>query len=149
MAEKEKGKNRFTHKLLHKYRLVILNEDTFEERFAIKLTRLNVFVILSMLTILLITGTTMLIAYTPLREYIPGYSSTALKKQATELSYKTDSLQRVIIANDSYLESIKRVLTGDVSAIAINKDSILDAAEKDIDPKNLIPLVAAPTPRIV
>jgi murein DD-endopeptidase MepM/ murein hydrolase activator NlpD len=139
MAEKEKGKNRFTHKLLHKYRLVILNEDTFEERFAIKLTRLNVFVILSMLTILLITGTTMLIAYTPLREYIPGYSSTALKKQATELSYKTDSLQRVIIANDSYLESIKRVLTGDVSAIAINKDSILDAAEKDIDPKNLIP----------
>ena len=139
MAEKEKGKNRFTHKLLHKYRLVILNEDTFEERFAIKLTRLNVFVILSTLTILLITGTTMLIAYTPLREYIPGYSSTALKKQATELSYKTDSLQRVIIANDSYLESIKRVLTGDVSAIAINKDSILDAAEKDIDPKNLIP----------
>jgi len=139
MAEKEKGKNRFTHKLLHKYRLVILNEDTFEERFAIKLTRLNVFVILSMLTILLITGTTMLIAYTPLREYIPGYSSTALKKQATELSYKTDSLQRVIIANDSYLESIKRVLTGDVSAITINKDSILEAAEKDIDPKNLIP----------
>jgi murein DD-endopeptidase MepM/ murein hydrolase activator NlpD len=139
MAEKEKGKNRFTHKLLHKYRLVILNEDTFEERFAIKLTRLNVFVILSTLTILLITGTTMLIAYTPLREYIPGYSSTALKKQATELSYKTDSLQRVLIANDSYLESIKRVLTGDVSAIAINKDSILDAAEKDIDPKNLIP----------
>lgn len=139
MTVKEKGKKRFTRKLLHKYRLVILNEDTFEERFAIKLTRLNVFVILSLLTILLIAGTTMLIAYTPLREYIPGYSSTSLKKQATELSYKTDSLQRVIITNKKYLESIKRVLTGDVSAIEINKDSIIKAAEQEINEASLMP----------
>ena len=40
-------KKKFAKKLLHKYRLVILNEDTFEERFAIKLTRLNVFVLIS------------------------------------------------------------------------------------------------------
>jgi len=139
MNVKGKEKKRFAKKLLHKYRLVILNEDTFEERFAIKLTRLNVFVILSLLSILLIVGTTILIAYTPLREYIPGYSSTSLKKQATELSYKTDSLQRVIIANENYLESIKRVLTGDVSALEINKDSIIEAAEQDIDTKDLTP----------
>jgi len=139
MATKDKGKKRFAHKLLHKYRLVILNEDTFEERFAIKLTRLNVFVIMSLLTILLIAGTTMLIAYTPLREYIPGYSSTSLKKKATELNYKTDSLQQVIVANDKYLESIKRVLTGDISAIEINKDSIIEAAEQDIDLVDLEP----------
>lgn len=139
MATKDKGKKRFAHKLLHKYRLVILNEDTFEERFAIKLTRLNVFVIMSLLTILLIAGTTMLIAYTPLREYIPGYSSTSLKKKATELNYKTDSLQQVIVANDKYLESIKRVLTGDISAIEINKDSIIEAAEQDIGLVDLEP----------
>lgn len=137
--KKKKNNKRFAHKLLHKYRLVILNEDTFEERFAIKLTRLNVFVILSILTILLIVGTTMLIAYTPLREYIPGYSSTLLKKQATALSYKTDSLQNVIAANEKYLESIKRVLTGDISAIEINKDSIIEAAELDINQVTLEP----------
>lgn len=139
MMAKKKKKKKLARKLLHKYRLVILNEDTFEERFAIKLTRLNVFVILSLLTILLITGTTLLIAYTSLREYIPGYSSTALKKQATELSYKTDSLQQVIVTNEKYLESIKRVLTGDVSAIEINKDSIIEAAEQDINQASLIP----------
>jgi murein DD-endopeptidase MepM/ murein hydrolase activator NlpD len=139
MTVKKKGKKRLAKKLLHKYRLVILNEDTFEERFAIKLTRLNVFVIVSLLTIMLIAGTTMLIAYTSLREYIPGYSSTALKKKATELNYKTDSLQQVIIANDKYLESIKRVLTGDIAAVEINKDSIINAAELDITEEDLTP----------
>jgi len=99
MAEKEKEK-KFRKKLLHKYRLVVLNEDTFEERFAIKLTRLNVFVILSLGTILLIAGTIFLIAFTSLKEYIPGYSSTQLKKQATYLNYKTDSLQKKININE-------------------------------------------------
>jgi murein DD-endopeptidase MepM/ murein hydrolase activator NlpD len=139
MTAKKKGKKRLARKLLHKYRLVILNEDTFEERFAIKLTRLNVFVIVSLLTIMLIIGTTMLIAYTSLREYIPGYSSTSLKKKATELNYKTDSLQQVIVANEKYLESIKRVLTGDIAAIEINKDSIINAAELDITEEDLTP----------
>ena len=81
MAKKKKEK-KFTKKLLHKYRLVILNEDTFEERFAIKLTRLNVFVIVSLTSIVLIAGTTFLIAFTSLREFIPGYSSAKLKKQS-------------------------------------------------------------------
>jgi murein DD-endopeptidase MepM/ murein hydrolase activator NlpD len=139
MTAKKKARNKFARKLLHKYRLVVLNEDTFEERFAIKLTQLNVFVILSLLTILLIIGTTMLIAYTSLREYIPGYSSTSLKKKATELNYKTDSLQGVLVANEKYLESIKRILTGDVSAIEINKDSIIKAAEQDITHEDLTP----------
>ncbi|MFT5248305.1 MAG: murein DD-endopeptidase MepM/ murein hydrolase activator NlpD [bacterium] len=139
MTAKKKARKKFARKLLHKYRLVVLNEDTFEERFTIKLTRLNVFVIVSLLTILLIIGTTILIAYTSLREYIPGYSSTYLKKRATELNYKTDSLQGVLVANEKYLESIKRVLTGDVSAIEINKDSIIKAAEQDITHEDLKP----------
>ena len=138
MAEK-KRKKKFTKKLLHKYRLVILNEDTFEERFAIKLTRLNVFVIVALSSILLISGTIFLIAFTSLREYIPGYSSTALKQRATELNYKTDSLQQVIDMNQQYYQSIKRVLTGDVKMVEFNKDSIIDAASKDVQEANLIP----------
>lgn len=131
MAEKKKDK-RFAKKLLHKYRLVVLNEDTFEERFAIKLTRLNVFVIVMLSSIVLIAGTTYLIAFTSLRELIPGYSSAKLKKQATELNLKTDSLQRVISLNEQYYSSIKRVLTGDVKTVQFNRDSIVDAAGKDI-----------------
>jgi murein DD-endopeptidase MepM/ murein hydrolase activator NlpD len=139
MTNKKKGKKKFSKKLLHKYRLVILNEDTFEERFAIKLTRLNVFVIMSISGIFLIAATTVLIAFTPLREYIPGYSSTALKKKAIQLNYKTDSLQQVIAMNAQYFESIKRVLKGDVSTINFNKDSIIEAAEFDISNFNINP----------
>lgn len=138
MAEKKEPK-KIKRKLLDKYRLVILNENTFEERLSFKLTRLNVFVLASISAILLISATYALIAFTPLREYIPGYSSTALKKKAIELSYKTDSLQQVISMNERYYTSIKQVLKGDVSAIDFNKDSIvqavkLEASEVDLNP---------------
>lgn len=126
-----KKEKKFAKKLLHKYRLVVLNEDTFEERFAIKLTRLNVFVIVTLSTILLVAATIFLIAFTSLREFIPGYSSAKLKKQATELSFKTDSLQQIIDVNDKYFSSIKRVLTGDVKTVEFNKDSILNAANQE------------------
>ncbi|MFT5243229.1 MAG: murein DD-endopeptidase MepM/ murein hydrolase activator NlpD [Glaciecola sp.] len=138
MIGKEKEK-KFRKKLLHKYRLVVLNEDTFEERFAIKLTRLNVFVILSLGTILLIAGTIFLIAFTSLKEYIPGYSSTQLKKQATYLNYKTDSLQKKININEQYYASIKKVLTGEVSSVEFNRDSIIDAASIDASQLDLKP----------
>jgi len=139
MTNKKKNQKNFAKKLLHKYRLVILNEDTFEERFAIKLTRLNVFVLMSISAIFLIAATTVLIAFTPLREYIPGYSSTSLKKKATQLSYKTDSLKQVIAMNTQYFESIKRVLKGDVNTVDFNKDSIIEAAELDISNIDLNP----------
>ena len=139
MAKKSTRRKKLTKKLLHKYRLVILNEDTFEERFAIKLTRLNVFVLMSLSAVILVLATTLIIAFTPLREYIPGYSSTALKRQAAQLSYKTDSLQQAMTVNARYLESIKLVLKGDVSTVNFNKDSIIEAAQMDIDEISLIP----------
>ncbi|RLJ63302.1 peptidase M23-like protein [Lacinutrix venerupis] len=125
---KKKKSKKISKKLLHKYRLVILNEDTFEERLSFKLTRLNVFVLVGISSIALIIFTILLIALTPLREYIPGYSSTALKKKAVELNYKTDSLQQVITNNDQYYASIKKVLKGEISAVNFNRDSIIEAA---------------------
>lgn len=138
MTQKKKER-KFAKKLLHKYRLVVLNEDTFEERFAMKLTRLNVFVIVMLTAIILIAGTTFLIAFTSLREFIPGYSSSKLKKQATELNYKTDSLQQVIALNEKYFASIRRVLTGDVKTVQFNRDSILTAANDEGQSENLEP----------
>jgi murein DD-endopeptidase MepM/ murein hydrolase activator NlpD len=132
MAKKKKKEKKFTKKLLHKYRLVILNEDTFEERFAIKLTRLNVFILTSISAITLVFLTILLIAFTPLREYIPGYSSARLKKQATVLNYKTDSLVNELELNKRYYASIRKVLTGDVATIDFNRDSILQAAKNDV-----------------
>jgi len=139
MGLKITNKKKLQKKLLHKYRLVVLNEDTFEERFAIKLTRLNVFFLSSLAAIILVILTTLLIVFTPLREYIPGYSSTALQKQALDLDSKTDSLLKSINMNDAYINSLKSVLRGEVSAVVINKDSIFKAAQADTDVLELNP----------
>ena len=127
MATNKNNTKSFTKKLLHKYRLVILNEDTFEERISFKLTRLNVFILSGISAILLIGLTTLLIAFTPLREYIPGYSSTALKKDAALLLAKTDSLENTIRVNEQYYKSIKGVLTGDIPVVEFDRDSIKEA----------------------
>lgn len=138
MAE-EKKRKRIVKKLLHKYRLVILNEDTFEEKVSFKLNRLNVFVF-SMLSAMFLVGiTTVIIAFTPLREYIPGYSSTQLKQQAVDLAYRTDSVQRVLYLNEQYLASIKQALTGNIQLEQVNRDSIMNAVRLDMENISLAP----------
>jgi murein DD-endopeptidase MepM/ murein hydrolase activator NlpD len=140
MAKSEKKSKKIKKKLLHKYRLVILNEDTFEERLSLNLNRLNVFVIGTLSAIFLIAFTTLLIAFTPLKEYIPGYSSTSLKKKAIALSFKTDSLQRVIDFNEKYFASIKQVLQGQVSVADFDKDSIIQAVKQEVSEVDLSPI---------
>ena len=125
MSEKRLKKQILKKKLFTKNRLVILNEDTFEELFSLKLTLMNVFVFATIGAILIIFVTTFIIAFTPLREYIPGYTSTELKKNATELAIKSDSLEFAIKKNEVYLESIKKVLNGKLEYAKVNKDSIL------------------------
>ena len=126
MVKKKKNRNKLKEKLTFKYRFVVLNEDTFEERFSFKLNRLNVLVLGSLFSILLIGLTTILIAFTPLKEYIPGYSSSDLKKKASDLVYKVDSLQQKLAVNDVYIQNIQQVLTGKIKDITFNKDSIAE-----------------------
>jgi len=140
MAKKLKKRRELRKKLLHKYRLVILNENTFEEKISFKLSRLNVFITGTLCTIGLIGLTILLIAFTPLREYIPGYSSTRLKKQATELTYETDSLMRVLINSNNYLENIRMVLKGDIENNEINRDSLRERFKLDPTTVDLSPI---------
>lgn len=139
MSDNKEHKRKFSQKLLDKYRLIILNEDTFEEKLSLKLTRLNVFVLVTAAVILLIALTTVLIAFTGLREYIPGYSSTELKQRAVSLSYQTDSLQKIVDMNNQYLNSIKKVLTGDVKTVEFNRDSLLESQRMDMEEPDLAP----------
>lgn len=101
----------------------------------------------SLAAIVLITLTTLLIVFTPIKEYIPGYSSAALQKQALRLSYKTDSLIKAINMNDLYIKSIKSALSGEVNSVVINKDSIFKAAQAETDVFELLPSSADSTLR--
>lgn len=110
MAEEEKRS--FWEKWRYKYRFVILNSDNFEERLSFKLSRLNVFVLGSFALLFLIGGTTLLIALTPLREYIPGYTSSNMRRQVVELNHLSDSLLTAIESKDRYLHNIKLIVDG-------------------------------------
>lgn len=135
MSEKRLKKKILLNKLFLKNRLVILNEDTFEEIFSFKLNLMNVFVIVSLSAILLVSFTTVIIAFTPLREFIPGYSSSKLKRDAMELALKSDSLSTALKKNEAYIQSIKKVLTGELEYAKFSKDSILASAE--VTPTNV------------
>lgn len=127
MQKKKLKRQVLKKKLFTKNRLVILNEDTFEEVFSLRLTLMNVFVVGTLGAITIIFVTTYIIAFTPLREYIPGYASTKLRKEATELALKSDSLTTALKRNEVYLKSVVKVLNGDLDYAKVNKDSILKA----------------------
>jgi murein DD-endopeptidase MepM/ murein hydrolase activator NlpD len=109
---REKKKIKWTEKLRTKYRLVFMTDDTLEERFTFRLSRLNVFVALGTLTILLIFLTSILIAFTPLREYIPGYTNVGLQKKLYELQLKTDSIERNLSDKDRFIMNLREIIDG-------------------------------------
>lgn len=102
-----------------------MNDESLEELLSFKLNRLNVFVIGGVSAISLIILTSLLIAFTPIKEYIPGYSSTKLKKRASELVYKLDSLEIKMQENEAYVKSIKSLLIGDIKQEEINKNTVV------------------------
>jgi len=124
MTKKRLKRQLIKKKLFTKNRLVILNEESFEEIFSLRLTLMNVFVVATVGAVLIITMTTFIIAFTPLREFIPGYASDKLKRDATELALKSDSLTNAVKKNEAYIASIKKVLTGDLEFAKYSKDSI-------------------------
>ncbi|WP_276379297.1 peptidase [Flavobacterium sp. H4147] len=129
----KKKKRSFRKKLFTKNRLVILNENTFEEIFSLKLNLMNVFVTFTLGGIFLISITTYIIAFTPLREFIPGYSSSDLKKNATALAIKSDSLEKALKQNEAYIKGIQKVLKGELEYAKFNKDSIIAETEESSD----------------
>lgn len=129
-------------KLFNKNRLVILNEDTFEEIFSLRLNLMNVFVGITSISIVMIALVTYIIAFTPLREYIPGYASTKLKREATQNAIKSDSLIKELEEEKAYLASIKKVLTGDLDKTKLSRDSIVPSEQKELTPEEMKPSAA-------
>jgi len=140
--ENKKKKDILKERLTNKFRLVVLNEDTFEEKFSLKLSLLNVFVLGGMLSFFLILVTTFMITFTPIKEYIPGYSSTELKIKATKLAFQTDSLKRKLDVLTDFTKAIGPILRGDIEPELIDTidwnenrvvldDSLLVASKED------------------
>lgn len=101
-------------RLRNRYRLVIMNDDTYEEVATFKLTRLSVYIALSSVFVVLVGLTVALIVFTPLKYYIPGYGDQAERRQMINMKIRADSLEQQIRYKEAYWENVKKVLSGEV-----------------------------------
>lgn len=124
MDSKTSKKSKFRQQITNKLRLVVLNEETFEERLSFKLTIANIFVLGGVFSIVLVALTTVFIAYTPIKEYIPGYASTQLKKEASRLLYEADSLKRNLKFLENYSKALMPILAGEMPISSVDFDSL-------------------------
>ena len=129
MAKDSKNETR-VQRWRNKFRFVILNDDTFEELLTLKLSPLNIFVFSVVTIVSTIALTTTVIAFTPLKELIPGYASSKLRREAIELALTTDSLTAAIDRNERYIQGVQRILQGEVI------DTVLQELETDTSSNN-------------
>ena len=110
----ENSKKKSTRKKDPKnYRLVIQEEKTYEEKFSLKLSRSNVFLIGTFISLIIVSITTVIIFFTPVREYIPGYDTTKMRVQAINNLEKLDSLINQLSTNENYLEAVFKTINGE------------------------------------
>jgi len=124
MANKRDNKGRNVGQVGNKYRLVIMNDNTYEEVTSFKLSRMSVYVALSTLFVLLVTITVATVVFTPLRYYIPGYGDLKQRREFIRLKMRTDSLETAINARDKYLDDIKQVIGGDFSTSKLDTTTL-------------------------
>src|SRR3954462_1079940 len=112
-------------RLRNRYRLVVMNDDTYEEVVTFRLSRLNVYVMLSTIFVLLVGLTVALIVFTPLKYYIPGYGNVRMDREYRQLKYVTDSLEKQVSYQSQYIDGLKNVLKG-------NTDVKLDTVQLQV-----------------
>lgn len=98
--------------LSHPYRLVVKNEDTFEEVFSFRLSRMSVYIALSTVFVLLVMVTVATLVFTPLKYYIPGYGDIRQHREFIQLRMRTDSLEKVVTAKEKYFDNLKQIMNG-------------------------------------
>jgi murein DD-endopeptidase MepM/ murein hydrolase activator NlpD len=113
MAEEKKNKRLWIQNLLNRYRMVVINETTFEEKFFLRISQFYIIILLTLVITLIVVGSFFLVAYTPLKEFIPGYTSSTLRKEALRNSFLLDSLSAEFQKKDQFILSMKTALTGE------------------------------------
>ena len=123
-VKKKKQDNSFLKKLINSYKVVVSNEDTFEERLSFRTDKINIFFTLLVYSTILIAFTISVVFFTEVREMVPGYSSSELLNKAVFLTQKTDSLERELELNNKFYNSIESVLSGKTDQV-IYKDTLV------------------------
>jgi len=129
----------FLRRLKNKYRLVILNDGTFEERVSLKITPIKIVLITFILSLLLVFLTLLLFSFTPLKEYIPGKTNAETQKNLIKLAVDVDSIRTHTEERDLYLKHLKTILNGGVvktdfrreESMIVEKNNNLNISKED------------------
>ena len=119
-------------RLRNRYRLVVMNDDTYEEVVTFKLSRLSVYIGLSTIFVVLVGLTVALIVFTPLKYYIPGYDDLKVGREYRQMKYRVDELEKQVSNQAGYIENVKKVLRGDAvpsldtTQLQVPKDELSD-----------------------
>jgi hypothetical protein len=117
----------FTSKLKDKFRLIIYNDQTFEEVWYLRLSKLNFYALFTSVFLFLIAGIFALVAYTGIRELIPGYPDGNIRRTILMNSLRLDSLENEIRMRDMYLENINSIIAGkEPTGLLVNSDTMID-----------------------
>lgn len=130
-------KTRRDNTLKNKYRFVVLNDETFEEKFSLILTRTNVWVFISTIVVVLIMLTASAIIYTPLKYFIPGFGDYNYRSQIVSLTFKTDSLEQALDQREMWLDNMSKVVNGDIDTTgrkAPPKPTSTDGKKLEVSP---------------
>src|SRR5450759_8313 len=120
MAKNDKKKKNWRDK----YRFSVINDHTFEEVWRIKLTQYNAFLLITFLVVFIIAATTSLIAFTNLREFIPGYPDVTMRRNILMSAIRLDSLDRELALRDKYFANLSTIISGNPPAdIAVRQDT--------------------------
>lgn len=149
MADSNQGTESWQERLGHTYRLVIMRDESFEEVGSYKLTRLNIYLIISTLIVSTAILVMLLFVLTPLKRMLPGYGDVSYRDDAEELAQTVQELQEKNRANEIYIQNLRRIFTGDfeseedipkVDSSNTTPDSLLslDRIEEDEELRNAV-----------
>ncbi len=108
----EKEKKQLIKKLRNRYRLSIIKDSTFEEKMTFRLTPMNVLVAFVSSFLFLGFAFISVVVFTPLREFIPGYTDTQVRQEALKNALLVDSLHRELAVKARYVDNLVRILNG-------------------------------------
>ena len=108
MAKNEKNRRNWRDK----YKFAIFNDTTFEEVWRVRLTQYNAFLLIAFLMLFIVGATSSLIAFTNIREFIPGYPDITMRRNILMSAIRLDSLERELALRDKYFANLNAIISG-------------------------------------
>ncbi len=130
--EGKSPRKEWREKLRNPYRLVVMDESSFEEKASFVISPLNLFVFIGSVTLFFIFLLTYIIAFTPLREYIPGYADVSMRKKLIQLVIRTDSMDQKLRSRELYIGNLEQIIAGKKAAAKVDQHVPKDFKYRDL-----------------